>query len=282
MSPSPEQPGDGFHRDRPYRVGTLAYGKLGLVALFAWLLWGDFCFQLMEAVTPAVIPLKLRSLDAPNWAIALIITTLPGTMNMTVCPWVSYASDRHRGPFGRRIPFILWSLPFLVVFLLLLGFSGQIGHALHARLPGTWGISPAGAGIICIGIFMVGFQFFNMFVSSVFWYLFNDVVPHNFLGRFLGLFRVVAGIETMLFNFFIYRHAETHMTEIYIGAALVFGTGMLLMCLKVKEGEYPPLHHRPWTGKAASSPRSRPTSWNITVRNITGTSFFAPAHGGSP
>lgn len=223
-----------------YKVGSLTYTKAGLVALFGWLLWGDFCFQMMEAITPSIIPLKLNHLDAPNWAIGLIITTLPAGMNMVVNPWVSYTSDRHRGPSGRRIPFILWTLPFLTVFLLLLGFSGQIGQALHGVLPPSWGMSPAAATIACIGVFMVGFQFFNMFVSSVFWYLFNDVVPHALLGRFLGLFRIVGGIQAMLYNFLIFKHAETHMTEIYIGVAILYAVGMGMMCLKVKEGVYPP------------------------------------------
>ena len=223
-----------------YSVGTLTYTKIGIAFLFGWLLWGDFCFQVMESITPAIIPLKLNHLDAPNWAIGLIITTLPGVLNMTVCPWVSFKSDRHRGPRGRRIPFILWTLPFLTLFLVLLGFSEQIGHLVHGLLPASWSVSPSGAAVMCIGIFMVGFKFFDMFVNSVFWYLFNDVVPHEFLGRFLGLFRVVAGLESMLFNFFIFKHAETHMTEIYVGAAILYAIGMGMMCLKVKEGEYPP------------------------------------------
>ena len=223
-----------------YSVGTLTYTKMGLVALFGWLLWGDFCFQMMEAVTPAIIPLKLQHLEAPNWAIALIITTLPGMLNMTVCPWVSFKSDRHRGPRGRRIPYIMSTLPFLCLFLVLLGLSGRIGHALHAFIPASWNITPNAAGVICVGFFMVGFQFFNMFVSSVFWYLFNDVVPHAFLGRFLGLFRIVAGLKGVIFNIYIYKYAESHMAEIFIGAAVIYAIGMGMMCLKVKEGEYPP------------------------------------------
>jgi MFS family permease len=223
-----------------YSVGTLTYTKMGIVALFGWLLWGDFCFQVMEAVTPSIIPLKLRHLDAPNWVIALIITTLPGVLNMTVCPWVSFKSDRHRGPRGRRLPFILWTLPFLTLFLVLLGFSEQIGHLIHSLLPASWNFSPSSIAVMCIGIFMVGFKFFDMFVNSVFWYLFNDVVPHEFLGRFLGLFRVVGGLVAMLFNFFIFKHAETHMTEILVGAAAIYALGMGMMCFKVKEGQYPP------------------------------------------
>jgi hypothetical protein len=223
-----------------YKVGTLTYTKMGLVSLFAWLLWGDFCFQFMESLNPAIMPLMLREHDAPNWAIALIMVTLPGILNMTICPWVSFKSDRHRGPMGRRIPFILYTLPFLTGSLLLIGFSEHIGHALHGILPSSWGLSVSAVTVICIGVFMVAFRFFDMFVNSVFWYLFNDVVPHNLLGRFLGLFRIVSNLESMIFNFFIFKYAETHTTEIYVGAALVYAIGMGLMCWKVKEGEYPP------------------------------------------
>ena len=240
MSLAPESIPSPSDKQKHYTVGTLTYTKMGLFTLFGWLLWGDFCFQVMESVTPAVVPLKLRHLDAPNWAIALIITTLPGFLNMTICPWVSFKSDRHRGPHGRRIPFILWTLPFLTLFLVLLGFSEAIGHFIHGILPAAWGFSPASIAVMCIGVFMVGFKFFDMFVNSVFWYLFNDVVPHEFLGRFLGLFRVVAGVQAMLFNFFIFKHAESHMTEILIGAAAIYAIGMGTMCWKVKEGEYPP------------------------------------------
>ena len=37
-----------------FRAGTLTYTKAALFSLFAWLLWGDFCFVLMEAAAPAV------------------------------------------------------------------------------------------------------------------------------------------------------------------------------------------------------------------------------------
>jgi len=236
-APGATPPPDDVSR---YKVGTLTYTKMGLVSLFAWILWGDFCFVLMETITPSIIPLKLNHLNAPNWVIALVLTTLPGVLNMTVCPWVSYKSDRHRGPMGRRIPFIFWTIPFVTLFLILLGFSEQIGRGLHGIIPSSWSMTPETMSILCIGVFMVGFQFFNMFVNSVFWYLFNDVVPHAFLGRFMGLFRIVSGVKTMLYGFFIFRHAETHMTEIYVGVAILYAVGMGMMCLKVKEGDYPP------------------------------------------
>lgn len=223
-----------------YRVGILTYTASGLVTLFAWMLWGDFCFTIMETVIN-ILPLKLKSLGAANLTMALVMTTLPGILNSTICPWVSFRSDRYRSRWGRRIPFILWTAPFLTLFLILLGYSEPIGHWVHqAFFRGSETIGPAAVVVFLIGVFMVGFEFFNMFVGSVYWYLFNDVVPEQYLGRFLGLFRVVSSLAGALYNFLLVPHAETHMKEIFLGAALLYFVGFGLMCLKVKEGEYPP------------------------------------------
>jgi hypothetical protein len=87
----------------------------------------------MESVFPAVLPIKLKQLDAPNWIIALIITGLPGLLNATVCPAVSFLSDRHRSKLVRRIPFILYTIPFLCLFLALLGLAGPIASFAAGR-----------------------------------------------------------------------------------------------------------------------------------------------------
>jgi len=224
-----------------YSVGTLTYTKRGLIVLFVWMLWGDFCYTLMEAVVPSILPIKLKSLGAANTTMAVILSTLPGILNTTICPWVSFWSDRYRSRWGRRIPFILWTLPFLTLFLILLGFSQPIGHGLHRLVFAASGyLSATTVAVVMIGIFMVGFQFFNMFVGSVYWYLFNDVVPKEVIGQFLGLFRVVGGLAGVLYNYFIFKYAESHMTEIFLGAALLYFFGFGLVCLRVKEGEYPP------------------------------------------
>jgi hypothetical protein len=79
-----------------------------------------------------------------------------------------------------------------------------------------------------------------MFVASVYYYLFNDVVPHQFLGRFMAAFRVVSQLSGSAFYFFIFPFSETHFTEIFVGASILYGTVFFLMCRFVKEGEYPP------------------------------------------
>jgi hypothetical protein len=97
-----ETNGGTSRNPRTYHCGTLTYTKVGLVVLFAWLLWGDFCFTLMETVVPSVLPLKLKALGCSNLVMGLILSTIPGLLNMTICPYVSFKSDRYRSKWGRR------------------------------------------------------------------------------------------------------------------------------------------------------------------------------------
>ena len=225
---------------KTYHCGTLTYTKVGVFALFAWLLWGDFCFTLMEAVVPSILPLKLKALGCPSWLMGLILTTAPGILNMTVCPYVSFKSDRYRSKWGRRIPFIMWTLPFLCGSLALMGMSDDISGLLQRNSAFLRQFTPATTTIVLIAVFLIMFQFFNMFVASVFSYLLNDVVPPQFMARFYGAFRIVGAGASALYNFFIFQFAESHMRQIFIGAALLYFIGFGIACLMIKEGEYPP------------------------------------------
>jgi MFS family permease len=222
------------------RAGTLQYTKASLATMFFWLLWGDFCFTLMELVIPSILPLKMQSLNAPNWVLGMIVTTIPSAMNLMINPIVSFRSDRLRSRWGRRIPFLLMATPFVTLFLVLLGCSEPIGRALHdSFVSGMMSVSPSMTIMALIAVFVVCFQFFNMFICSVYYYLFNDVMPDEYLGRGIALFRVVGAAAGSAFNFFIFPYGRTHMTTIFIGAGLLYCAGFIAMCLKIKEGEYP-------------------------------------------
>ena len=222
-----------------FRAGSLIYSKKGLFILFAWMLWGDFCFTLMEAVVPSILPLKLRSLGSANVLIGFVMTTLPGIFNFTVTPWLSFKSDRHRSRWGRRRPFILMTMPFLTLSLIFIGFSHEIGVWVHAHMFSGNIVSQTTVIIVLLAIFAAMFDLFNMFVNTVYWYLFNDIVPIDCMGRFMALFRLVSTVTTAGYNFFIFRYAESHMREIFLGAALLYLIGFGAMLLRVKEGEYP-------------------------------------------
>ena len=49
-----------------------------------------------------------------------------------------------------------------------------------------------------------------MFISSVYYYLFNDVVPAAFLGRFVALFGIVGSGAGFVFNLLVFPYAQTH------------------------------------------------------------------------
>lgn len=224
-----------------YSAGTLSYTRRTLTLLFFWLLWGDCCYVLMESVVPSVMPLQFKGLGASNTLIAMLMSTIPAIMSTVLNPVISFKSDRFRSRWGRRIPFILCTLPFLVICLVGLGFGKQIAEWGYGRWGSFWpGLKPQTAAIIVLGAMMVAFSFFNLFVNSVFWYLFNDVVPERLLARFMSLFRMVSTASGSLYSFCVFQYGATHSTEILVGAGLLYFFGFGLMCLNVKEGKYPP------------------------------------------
>ena len=223
-----------------YRVGTLKYTAGGLVALFAWMLWGDFCWTMMESIVPSIMPLKLRSLESTNALIGFIMVSLHAGLNIGVTPMLSFKSDRHRGPLGRRTPFILYTAPFVALTMVLIGFSDPIGRWVSHTFLGGNALQEGKVIIFLIAVFAAAFEFFNMFVNTVYWYLFNDVVPAQYMGRFMSWFRLVGIIAGFFYNFFIFPMAMSHMREIYLGGALIYFVGFGIVCLRVREGQYPP------------------------------------------
>lgn len=223
------------------RVGTLTYTKVGLLTLFGWMLWGDFCFHMMEMIIPRLLPIQLERLGASSTIIGILVSSIPAVMNFFIVPVVSFRSDRFRSKWGRRIPFLLFPTPFLTLFLVMLGYSDGIGAWLHSSILGRWiGLTPEFTTIALIAVLVVGFQFFNMFVASVYYYLFNDVVPKAYLGRFMAMFRVVGTLAGFVFHRYVLGWAEGHMREVYLGVSLLYFAAFIMMCLRVKEGDYPP------------------------------------------
>ncbi len=222
-----------------FKVGTLAYTKAGMITVFLFLLWGDFCFTLMETVVPTLMPLKFNAIGAPNWVLGLVMATIPNIMTAGINPLISVRSDRLRSKWGRRIPFLAGATPFLVLFLVLLGCADGIGAWVHGTILGGR-FSETTVLIVTISVLLVCFQFFNLFITSVYYYLFNDVVPQAYLARFMALFRVVGSLSGIGYNLFVLKHAKTHLNEIFIGAGLLYFVAFMMMCWKVKEGNYPP------------------------------------------
>ncbi|HSI07825.1 MAG TPA: MFS transporter [Rariglobus sp.] len=225
---------------KTWHCGTLTYTKAGIVALFVFLLWGSFAFNMMITVVPNILPLKLKSLGASDVLIGLLITSVFPLFGMFISPYLSFKSDYLRTRWGRRKPFFFFSLPFVTLTILLLAFSEDIARLLQ-NSGFLASLSPATAAVTVMGVCIVAFQLADVVIASVYVYIFNDTVPVVLIGRFFGLMQMVGGSIGFLYNFFIFKYANSHMKEIFIATAIIYFVGIGLVCLFVKEGEYPPV-----------------------------------------
>ena len=141
---------------------------------------------------------------------------------------------------GRRIPFMLFSTPFICGSLVLMAYSTEFGMWLHAHIGVHHGWSQNAMLILGMAILWIIFQILNMFAGTVYFYTFNDVVPPLFLSRFFGLFRLVGFLGSSIWNWYIYGQALQHMKVVFLGAAAVYFIGFTFMSLGLKEGKYPP------------------------------------------
>jgi hypothetical protein len=137
-SPQPPATPPVPQHDPRYTIGTLTYTKRSLIAMFVWMLCGNVAFTLMEAVFPVSMPLQLQRLGVPDAWMPVLMITFAQIMNMFLSPVISFRSDRTRSRWGRRIPYIVLTLPFLCLCLVALGFTDEIGlfirHSWMARL----------------------------------------------------------------------------------------------------------------------------------------------------
>ena len=223
---------------RPWSVGTISYGKAGLAVLFCLLLWGDFAWSMKERSAAPILQNLVIAFGASHLEMQMFMVIIPNAISVVLAPVVSYRSDRHRGRWGRRIPYLLISTPFAVLAMVGLGFSPAMGQSLHSSL-GSHAPALNTCTRVLLGLFWVVFEVATVTANSVFGGLINDVVPRKFLGRFYGFFRAFSLIAGMVCFFKLYGIAKDHYKSIFLCIGLLYGLGFTFMCLTVKEGQYP-------------------------------------------
>lgn len=240
LSPSLEPPSPTTKK--LYTVGTLTYTRFQLAQVFTWLLLGDFCLHLMDmGVVPTLVPLQFEALGAKQGLYSFIAITVVNALYVVLVPIVSTWSDRTRTRIGRRRPFLLVTAPLLAIVLVMLGFSTQIARFLQTVFPSLsgpiFGVSLALA--LTVALF-VAFKLLDLFPQSVYYYLWPDVIPPEFMGTFGALFRVFYAGGSLMFNWYLIGLAKSHPEEIYLLAAGLYLVAFLVMVWRVKEPEYPP------------------------------------------
>ena len=150
-----------------WTAGTLTYTSAGIGILFFWLLWGDFAWSMKDRAVTSVATLMVKSFGVSDFMFGLLILSFPNFTNAVLGPLVSYFSDRHRGRFGRRIPFLAFTVPFIVTGMLGLAFTPLLGEMLH-NAAGADTLSRHTASLIVFGVFWIMFDFGNTLASSIF------------------------------------------------------------------------------------------------------------------
>lgn len=221
-----------------WRAGTLAYSTGGLVVVFCWLLLGDFAWSLKERAVFPMAQFLLKKFEASDFIVGLMVGTLPNLMAVCLQPIITMRSDRHRGPLGRRIPYLLWTTPITSVSLAALAFSPVFGLYANDWL-GSYSPGPTILMLVYFAVFWVAYEYGTLVVEVIFGSLINDVVPSRFLGRFYGLFRGLSLMAGVIFNYWLFGHVESYYVFIFLGLALIYAIGFFLVCWRVKEGTYP-------------------------------------------
>ena len=227
--------------------------------LFVWLLGGDFTWAMRDRALGPSMPLLLRKFGGSDFTAGILLGFLPAGLGMVLAPIVSYRSDRYRSRWGRRIPFLLISTPFAVVAMVGLSFTPQLGEHFHRlltsqRIAHLLGSHVPGSATCEIAVFATLWTIFELAAitcGAVHGALINDVVPRPVLGRFFGFFRMLSLIAGMIYNWWLLGIFETHYAWIFGGIALAYGVCFSLMCLMVKEGEYPPPAETPEWARAS-------------------------------
>lgn len=222
-------------RQKLYTIGTLTYTFSTLCTLFFLLLLGDLVWSMKERSVAQIVQLMFKRHGASDMINGLMMVSLPNALGLLLGPVISYRSDHCRSRWGRRIPYLLFTTPIAAGAMAGMAFSPAIGEALGAR----FSCSADSITLCFLGFFWALFEFATVIAGALFGALINDVVPHRFLGRFYGLFRIISLMVGIGFNYYLFGFAEVHYRILFLTIGALYLAGFLIMCLNVKEGEYP-------------------------------------------
>jgi len=225
-----------------YRVGTLVYTTGGLIALFCWLLGGEFPMMFKDRALSACATQLITKIGVSDLFYSLVVIAFPSFTNIFLCPIIAYISDRHRGRLGRRIPFLMFTTPFVVVGTAGLGFSIMLGEQLHRLTeflsPGLMSVHLG--QVICFSVFWVLLDFGTTLTGTIANALITDVIPQEVMGRFFGITRGLNLGAGIVFNAVVMGMVNQYYLYIFSGVALFYALGLIILCTKVREGDYPP------------------------------------------
>lgn len=183
-----------------------------------WITFGHFGMSLAMTIVEPLMDLRLKAMGVSDSSIGLLTSANLWGVSFLVM-YYSWKSDHCTSRLGRRTPFVLASLPFLTLSLLLFPLF---------RVP--W---------ILITL-MAMYYFFNDIKASTYPLLSIDCVSKDVLARVSGLVAVVTSLAGFLSSRFGARMADAHPRQVFAFAALANLVVTLLALWGIKE---PPIFH---------------------------------------
>lgn len=183
-----------------------------------WVTFGHFGMALSMTIVEPLMNLRLKAIGVSDSSIGLLTSANLWAVSFLVM-YYSWKSDHCTSRFGRRTPFVLASLPFLTVSLLLFPLFST-----------KW---------VLIAL-MAMYFFFNDVKASTYPLLSIDCVSKDMLARVSGLAAIMTSLAGFLSSRVGARMADAHPGHVFVVAAMANFAATLLAMWRIKE---PPIFH---------------------------------------
>ena len=183
-----------------------------------WITFGHFGIALSTTILVPLMNLRLKAVGISDSSIGLLTSANLWAVSFLVM-YFSWKSDHCMSPLGRRTPFVLVSLPFLLVALVLFPLFAE-----------KW---------LLVGL-MVVYYFFNDMQASTYPLLSIDCVSQSILARVSGLVAIVISLAGFLSSRVGARMADVNPPRLFALAATAMAAATLIALWQIKE---PPIRH---------------------------------------
>lgn len=188
-----------------------------------WITFGHFGMALSMTIAEPLMRLRLKAIGISDSGVGLLTSANLWAVSFLVM-YFSWKSDHCTSSLGRRTPFVLISLPFVTVALILFPLFSE-----------RW---------LLIGLMAV-YYFFNDMKASTYPLLSIDCVSKEVLARVSGLVAIMISLAGFLSSRLGAKMADASQARVFILAAIAMASTTLLALWRIKE---PPVYH-PAPGK---------------------------------
>lgn len=183
-----------------------------------WITFGHFGMALSMTIVEPLMNLRLKAIGVSESGVGLLTSINLWAVSFLVM-YFSWKSDHCTSRLGRRTPFVLLSLPFIALALVLFPLFSQ-----------KW---------LLIGLMLLYF-FFNDMKASTYPLLAIDCVSKEVLARVSGLVAIMISLAGFLSSRLGAKMADVNPRSVFFLSAAVMMSMTLLALWRIKE---PPIHH---------------------------------------